>query len=147
MGNDLVVRTVTGDDAADICELSCTDLGYQCDKFLVSERISQLNDDTEAVFVAELDGKVVGFIHIHLYTTLYFEAMTNILGLAVSSKQRKKGIGKALLERAEEWSLEKEISLVRLNSGGTRKGAHEFYRCLGYGKEKEQIRFMKRLEN
>ena len=147
MENDFVVRVVTGDDAADICELCCTDLGYQCDKFLVSERISQLDADKEAVFVAELGGKVVGFIHVHLYTTLYFEAMTNILGLAVSSKQRKKGIGKALLERAEEWSLEKDISLVRLNSGGTRKGAHEFYRCLGYGMEKEQIRFMKRLEN
>ena len=147
MENDFVVRPVTGNDAADICELCCTDLGYQCDKFLVSERISQLDADKEAVFVAELDGKVVGFIHIHLYTTLYFESMTNILGLAVSSKQRKKGIGKALLERAEEWALEKDISLVRLNSGGTRKGAHEFYRCLGYGMEKEQIRFMKRLEN
>ena len=147
MENEVIVRPVTNDDATDICELCCMDLGYQCDKFLISERINQLEADKEAVFVAELDGKVVGFIHIHVYNTLYFEAMTNILGIAVSSKHRKKGIGKALLERAETWALEKDISLVRLNSGGTRKGAHEFYRCLGYGMEKEQIRFMKRLEN
>ena len=147
MENEINIRLVTGDDAADICELSCMDLGYQCDKFLVSERISQLDAGKEAVFVAELEGKVVGFIHVHIYNTLYFEAMVNILGLAVSSKHRKKGIGRALIKRAEEWALEKDITLVRLNSGGTRKGAHEFYRSLGYGMEKEQIRFMKRIEN
>ena len=112
MGSDIIVRPVVGDDAADICELCCMDLGYQCDKFLVSERISQLEADREAVFVAELEGKVVGFIHIHVYNTLYFEAMTNILGIAVSSKFRKMGIGKALLERAEEWALGKDISLM-----------------------------------
>jgi len=143
---EVVVRPVIAEDAADICELCCMDLGYQCDKFLVSERISQLEADKEAVFVAVLDEKVVGFIHIEKYTILYFEAMTNILGLAVNSKLRKKGIGRALLERAEKWAVEKDISLVRLNSGITRAGAHKFYRRLGYGMEKEQIRFMKRLE-
>ena len=139
------IRLVKIEDASNICDLCCDDLGYQCDKTLVAERISQLESDREAVFVAELDGKVVGFIHVEKYNTLYFEMMANILGIAVSSKCRRKGIGAALLDRAEQWAEEKDIALMRLNSGSTRKGAHEFYKSLGYKNEKNQLRFVKRI--
>ena len=140
------VRPVTVDDAAEICQICCEDLGYQCDKILVTERINQLELEREAVFVAEIDGAVVGFVHVEKYNTLYFEMMANILGLAVSSKYRKKGIGRALLERAEQWAMENDISLMRLNSGKKRSDAHKFYRHLEYGQEKEQYRFIKRLD-
>ena len=116
-----------------------------CDKYLVSERIKQLDMKREAVFVAAIDDKVVGFVHVEDYITLYFETMANILGLAVSSNYRKKGIGKALLEQAEKWAVEKDIALMRLNSGEKRTGAHEFYKRLGYLSEKNQLRFIKRL--
>ncbi len=142
----ITVRPVTCDDAADVCRICCDDLGYQCDKYLVKERIDQLNTEREAVFVAEFEGTVVGYIHVEKYCTLYFETMANILGLAVSGKCRKKGVGRALVNEAEKWANENEISLMRLNSGVSRSGAREFYKRLGYGSEKEQLRFVKRLE-
>ena len=142
----VTIRTVTRDDAEDVCRICCDDLGYQCDKYLVGERISRLETDREAVFVAVLNGKVVGYIHVEKYNTLYFETMANILGLAVSGKCRKKGIGRALVEQAEKWASENEITLMRLNSGSSRSDAHKFYRQLGYGSEKDQIRFVKRIE-
>ncbi|MDO4298340.1 MAG: hypothetical protein Q4C59_07695 [Lachnospiraceae bacterium] len=36
-----------------------------------------------------------------------------------------------------------QLSGVRLVSGASRTGAHEFYRCCGYGGEKEQVNFKK----
>ena len=92
----IAVRPVTETDAAVVCMICCEDLGYQCDKTLVKLRISQLDTEREAVFVAIFEDRIVGFIHVERYNTLYFETMANILGLAVSSKVRKHGIGKAL---------------------------------------------------
>ena len=141
------IRLVNGDDASQVCAICCDDLGYQCDRALVKERISQLEDEREAVFVAVIDENVVGYIHVEKYNTLYFETMANILGLAVSKRYRKHGVGKALVNQAEKWAVENEISLMRLNSGSSRSGAHKFYRRLGYGSEKDQIRFVKRLDS
>ena len=36
--------------------------------------------------------------------------------------------------------------MIRLNSGLSRKDAHEFYRKLGFDNEKEQIRFLKKIQ-
>ncbi len=141
----VTVRPVTEADASEVCLICCDDLGYQCDKTLVKLRISQLDEKREAVFVAVYGGQIAGFIHVERYNTLYFETMANILGLAVSTKFRKHGIGKALVEKAEDWANENDIALMRLNSGATRSGAHEFYRHLGYSSEKNQLRFVKRL--
>ena len=141
------IRPVTRDDSEDVCRICCDDLGYQCDKYLVSERISQLDPSREAVFVAIADGKVVGYIHVERYNTLYFESMANILGLAVSGKCRKMGVGKALLEQAEKWAIDNEINLMRLNTSTARSGAHDFYKHMGYISENKQLRFIKRIES
>lgn len=140
------IRLVTRDDAEDVCRICCDDLGYQCDKSLVKERITQLDPGREAVYVALIDERVIGYIHVEKYNTLYFETMANILGLAVSGKYRKKGVGKALVDQAEKWANENDISLMRLNSGAKRSGAHDFYRRLGYSSEKDQVRFIKRID-
>ena len=46
----------------------------------------------------------------------------------------------------EDWARETGIKEIRLNSGMARKGAHEFYRRMGFTDEKEQMRFLKTLE-
>lgn len=141
--DNIIIRTVSIDDAEDVSIVCSEDMGYPCEISLVADRIRDLSVDREAVFVAEVKGSVVGFIHVEKYELLYFEAMANILGLAVRSEYRHNGIGKKLLIAAEDWALKMGIKGMRLNSGITRTGAHEFYRHLGYGHEKEQIRFEK----
>ena len=71
--------------------------------------------------------------------------MVNILGLAVAEEYRHKGIGSLLLKAVEQWSEEKNIHFVRLNSGIDRVEAHKFYRTNGYRDDKEQKRFIKRI--
>lgn len=49
------------------------------------------------------------------------------------------------LKIGQNWAKENGIKKVRVNSGFSRKEAHEFYRSLGYNNEKKQIRFLKSL--
>ena len=142
----MIIREATIEDAFAICNISCADLGYDCSCEFVSTRISNLDKEREKVFVAEVNEIVAGYIHAEKYQTLYFEPMINILGLAVSSEFRRRGIGRMLLKRAERWANEVGIHKIRLNSGASRKETHSFYRAMGYNNEKGQIRFIKDIE-
>ena len=140
------VREAKLTDAAAICRISSNDLGYDSEERFVKERLEKLDAVREVVFVAELDGAVAGYVHAEMYSLLYWEPMVNILGLAVSSDCRRQGAGKALMERVEEWARIRGIKEIRLNSGGTRKEAHEFYRAIGFDNEKMQRRFIKSID-
>lgn len=141
------IRTAREDDADAICRLCSEEMGYPCDIALVKSKLKGLDSSREAVFLAWIDGDTpAGYIHVEKYDVLYFETMANILGLAVSSAYQRNGVGSSLVAAAENWARENHIFLMRLNSGGSRKGAHAFYRKQGYLDEKEQLRFNKRLD-
>ena len=129
------------DDAKEICRICSDDLGYDCKEDYVKARLTHLNKDRECVFVAEVEQKIVGFIHVERYELLYLPVMANILGLAVSSLARRQGVGSKLIDEAKQWAAQNDISTMRLNSGKARTEAHEFYRHNGFDHEKEQIRF------
>ena len=141
----IIIRAVSVNDADEICTISSEDLGYPCDLSLVREKIGNINSDREAVFAALADDIVVGYIHVEKYDVLYFETMANILGLAVKASYQRNGIGKKLVLAAENWAIENNIKLMRLNSGISRTAAHDFYRHLGYDSDKGQLRFTKKL--
>ena len=144
--NDLKIREAAVLDIPQMCSLFQNDLGYaECTQEIVEKQFAGLHASREAVFVAEVQGRLAGVIHIEKYDVLYFPSMSNILGLAVSSEFRRQGIGSALLKRAEQWALDHKINTVRLNSGGTRTQAHQFYRAQGYVDNKTQLRFIKEL--
>jgi len=143
---NLNVRKAELQDSGAICRISRTAMGYACTVELVQKRLSSVDSSREAVYVAELDGNIVGFIHAETYKLLYYEAMINILGIAVDSQYRRHGAGKALLHQVENWAKSMGINTVRLNSGAARKEAHRFYEAMGYCDRKEQVRFIKALD-
>ena len=145
--SEIMIRTAAPDDAASICRISCEDLGYVCDEAFVRERLAGLDHEREEVFIAETDGDCVGYVHAEIFRTLYMEDMMNYLGVAVSSRSRRKGVGRAIIEAAEEWALDKGIHSVRLDSGEKRTGAHKFYETLGYKNDKMQKHFIKDLQS
>ena len=140
------IRPARKEDIDALCRICSEEMGYPCAPELVEAKWMGLDPRREAVFVAVLgDNGPVGYIHVERYDVLYFETMANILGLAVRSDFQRNGIGKALISQAEAWAKEHGIHLMRLNSGISRTGAHEFYRRQGYVQEKEQLRFMKEI--
>ena len=143
------IRQATTSDIPAMNELFRKDLGYaECTLEIVEKQFAGLDNSREAVFVAEAEddsSHIAGVIHVEKYNVLYFPTMANILGIAVSADFRRQGIGSALLKRAEEWARENGASSMRLNSGESRKQAHEFYRAQGYIDDKKQLRFIKKL--
>lgn len=143
------IRQATTSDIPAMNELFRKDLGYEeCTMEIVEKQFAGLDNSREAVFVAEAEddsSHIAGVIHVEKYNVLYFPTMANILGIAVSADFRRQGIGSALLKRAEEWASENGASSMRLNSGESRKQAHEFYRDQGYIDDKKQLRFIKEL--
>ena len=136
-----MIREAGLDDAKEICRICSDDLGYDCKEDYVKTRLTHLNRDRECVVVAEVEQKIIGFIHVERYELLYLPVMANILGLAVSSLARRQGVGAKLIDEAKQWAAQNDISTMRLNSGKARTEAHEFYRRNGFDHEKEQIRF------
>ena len=143
------IRQATTSDIPAMNELFRKDLGYEeCTLEIVEKQFAGLDTSREAVFIAEAEddsSHIAGVIHVEKYNVLYFPTMANILGIAVSADFRRQGIGSALLKRAEEWARENGASSMRLNSGESRKQAHEFYRAQGYIDDKKQLRFIKKL--
>jgi hypothetical protein len=145
MEKNLVIREANPNDSIEICKICVEDLGYDCEPELVKIRLENLDKNREKVFVADINGKAIGFVHAEKFNTLYYKDMMNIQGMAVAKSYHRNGYGKMLMHAAEDWAKDNHIDVIRLNSGIGRKAAHNFYRTLGYTNEKEQIRFMKML--
>lgn len=161
------IRQAAASDIPAMNELFRKDLGYaECTLKIVEKQFAGLDNSREAVFIAEAEStdasgeshddspdvtsdarlfRIAGVIHVEKYNVLYFPTMANILGIAVAADFRRQGIGSALLKRAEKWACENGAGSMRLNSGESRKKAHEFYRALGYIDDKKQLRFIKEL--
>lgn len=142
----LELREAKIDDAIDIQRLNTAEMGYDYPIEKTRQQLMELlQHEDDKIFVAEVDGVVAGYVHANNYELLYAPPMKNVMGIAVSSDYRRKGIGKALLERVERWAKETGAAGIRLVSGGSRIDAHSFYNSLGYGEGKPQLNFKKQL--
>ena len=93
--------------------------------------------DYEVIFYTEIDGKVAGVLiaaeqeypPLPVYVGGKY---TSIRELSVASEFRRRGVGKALMERAEHWAALRGHSQVQLNVWEKNRGAVKFYEELGY---------------
>lgn len=108
------------------------------------KRISTMPDHLCAV--AEIKGKVAGWIHVHILQTVESPFRVQIASMVTDAAHRRKGIGKALVRHAEEWSVGKGIPIVGVRSNITRHESHLFYESIGYTKVKMQISYRKKLD-
>ena len=96
--------------------------------------------------IAFLNGKVVGMIG--LMKGFYYEmdgCYIRIVAMVVHTDYRNNGIGRRLIEEAENYAREIGASGLVLNSGNRpeRLKAHQFYKNLGY--LEKSIGFVKKL--
>jgi GNAT superfamily N-acetyltransferase len=139
-----MVRAAREADAPGVAELS-GQLGYPSTLEQARIRLAGLVADTDhAVFVAELpEAPLAGWVHVFLYLVLEADLRAEIGGLVVDAACRRRGVGRALMRRAEEWAAQKGCATVTLRSNVIREEAHAFYRSLGYSVTKTQHAFRK----
>jgi GNAT superfamily N-acetyltransferase len=96
-----------------------------------------------AVLVAELDGKVLGWVHLCGLKRLLSEPFVEICGLIVEQNFRSAGLGSTLLKHAEEWAKSNAYTKIRVRSNVTREKAVSFYSKNGYTRSKQQNVFVR----
>lgn len=142
--SEFCIRAATVSDAQAIAVLTHEEMGYDAAPALVAMQLARcMVSPSDCVLVAEMDGAVVGFIHACDYRLLYAQPMMNIMGIAVASAHRRRGIGRALLDAVERWARASGASGVRLVSGAQRVEAHLFYRSCGYCGDRQQVNLKK----
>lgn len=138
------VRLAERRDCAAICQLNQDALGYPYPMDKTALRLlSVLQNQQVALFVAERDDTVVGYIHAADYECTYVDPLVNILAVAVDRRARRSGVGRALLAQVERWAKARRAAGVRLVSSSFRKDAHEFYSACDYQMRKEYKNFIK----
>jgi len=132
-------------DAEGVAALS-TQLGYPSTAEQTLRRFRGIADAPDArVWVADLDGAIVGWIHLFGNRLLESDPDIEIGGLVVHEDARGRGVGRALVNAAEDWARERGYSVVSVRSNVIRKEAHEFYKGLGFEPTKSQFKFRKKL--
>lgn len=141
------IREAIPEDAQAISLLNEFQMGYKYSITETREKIVQLSSGkTDKIFVAVMDGNVVGYVHANDYDTLYIPRMKNILGIAVDEDYKHQGIGHMLMNAVEAWAKESNAKGIRLVSGITRTTAHKFYENCGFSEGKQQINYKKFFE-
>jgi GNAT superfamily N-acetyltransferase len=139
-----ILRRALLGDAAALAELS-GELGYPAEPGEIERRLASLPRDDD-VWVATIDGVVVGWVHCSVRRTLVVEPHIEILGNVVGERWRGRGVGRELMAAAERSATERGVSVVRLRSGSHRDEAHAFYRAVGYTEVKQQRVFVRDLK-
>jgi ribosomal protein S18 acetylase RimI-like enzyme len=103
------------------------------------------NKKDKEIFVAvDENGKQVGFLHMTIQTDYYTrESHAHITDIVVIAEAAGKGIGKLLLQKAEQWAIERNSRWVTLNVLETNKHAISVYEKSGY--QPEWIKYLKHL--
>lgn len=143
--NEVVLRPPSNADAAALSAL-LGELGYPTTPSAVPARLAALATHPGALaWVAELDGRVVGVVSVHMLPAIHMtEPVAYLTALVVGEAARGRGVGQLLVARAEEWALARGASRMSLTSALHRTEAHAFYEKLGY--ERTGLRLTKTLK-
>lgn len=140
----LETRRATLDDAGAIARLAM-ELGYDCDEASMRRRILGIRSEADhAIFVGALGSDmIVGWIHLEVRRGVLADPFVEITGFVVGAQHRRIGVGKALMQRAHDWSEQLGIGQMRVRTQPHRREAIAFYEQLGYARLKEQRVFVR----
>ncbi len=129
--------------AADVGALAAlmSEFGYPVTAPVLARRLEKFAAH-HRTFVAELDGVVAGFVGcsaLHVYES--DTPVCWIMALCVAERFRRRGVGRALLQRVDQWCRDENHHSIRVHSGDKRRDAHRFFEACGY--ERTGRRFVK----
>ena len=135
----MTLRPAAPQDSAAVARLA-SELGVATDAAEAARRLAAIGTDTAQIaLVAEVDGEVVGWVHVVESTSLQSGTLVEIRGLVVAASARRTGVGRALVAAAEAWSRDRGHEILRVRTDVRRDDARAFYLGVGYEERKRQL--------
>ena len=131
--NDILIRKLRAEDAEDINLIyaAITQTPVKEDFIYIIEE--QVNRKEDASFVAEFDGRVVGYmISIVISGGFGIKKSTWISNMGVNPKFMGQGIGESLAKKIFDFSREKEIKDVYTSVRWDSPDLLSFFKTLGF---------------
>ncbi|MBG9784889.1 GNAT family N-acetyltransferase [Shouchella lehensis] len=108
--------------------------------------LESLQRDDLSLFIAEKDHHFLGFLEMRLQSDFFTnERQAYISAVATTSEAEGKGVGKRLMQKAEEWAQEQEVNTIVLDVFKANEHAVAFYETFGY--QQEIVKMTKTLDN
>jgi len=124
-----------------VCLLAEDDLGSQRERYedplpesyyAACEQIN--NDANHELIVAELNGEVIGTLHLMFLPSISYQGglRAQIESVRVGIQHQSQGIGSEMMKWTVERAEERGAHVVQLTTHKSREDAHRFYERLGF---------------
>jgi GNAT superfamily N-acetyltransferase len=134
----MIIRKAVPSDAPAIAALT-KELGYSATPEEVRGRLTRLLGLADHhIAVAVADGEVAGWLQATTAEVIESGFRAEIVGLVVSEKFRRLGIGRMLVEDALDWATAEGTTKLLVRSNVKRAESHIFYQALGFQLSKTQ---------
>lgn len=111
-----------------------------------ARKADHINDDVAAnaagCFVAELEGRIVGYITTRLD---WVNGVGRIPNLAVTEEMRGRGLGRSLIERALEYFRNEGMALAKIETMASNPIGQKLYPACGFEEVGRQVHYALRL--
>lgn len=104
----------------------------------VEKSIDAAGDD-QGVFVARIDGEVVGMVAVTEQRHWSGDRDAYVGELVTAEWMEGHGVGRALLARAEQWARDRGLERITLETGAANIRARTFYERHGYRDEEVRL--------
>ena len=129
---NVMVRPALPDDAERLASL-LTDEGYPAGGTDLASRIARYDALGSQVLVAEAAGEVVGFVTVLVLPRFEVDDLfARITSLVVDAGVRERGIGRLLMQAAEEQARAAGAAWLEVTAGHHRPDARRLFESLGY---------------
>ena len=138
------IRAAKLSDAPKLAALMC-ELGYETTNEEMKTRLKSIVADARcSTLVAKIGKELCGMIGTLTHMSHEHNDLSGkIVALVVSKKQRRSGVGRALIAAAEKDFARRNVTRLTLTTRVERDEAHRFYETLGYSRT--GFRFAKNL--
>jgi len=130
-----VVRRCELEDLQSVIEINMSTLPEHYSDYFFESILKEL---PEAFIIAELDGRVIGYIMCKLefgfsnFRKLGFVKKGHVVSVAVVVEHRNKGLGKALMQEAASGMISKKCDEIYLEVRVSNESAVRLYEHLGF---------------
>ena len=115
----------------------------RCDEFL-SQRVS---NQESVIFVAAIDEVEVGFVQLYpSYSSISLKRVWILNDLFVAEEHRCQGVGRMLLQEAQQFAKESNAARLLLCTGTENEHAQRLYESAGWQRHSDYIYYIYTLE-